>query len=140
MEPKKDEAYFKKSIETSKKNDLPFQLNDCKKELEKFTKYFKDRESPENAESENKSNILRCRKKNIPKGNDNKKYKEIPIVAHESEKPSVVIEEFNAGKIYPSLYKPNLDNIKLNEKKTNKKYKEIPIIPHEYSVIRFKHP
>ena len=131
MEPKKDEAYFKKSIETSKKNDLPFQLNDCKKELEKFTKYFKDRESPENAESENKSNILRSRKKNTPKGNDNKKYKEIPIVTHESEKPSVVIEEFNAGKIYPSLYKPNLDNNKLNEKKTNKKYKEIPIIPHE---------
>ena len=131
MEPKKDEAYFKKSIETSKKNDLPFQSTDCKKELEKFTKYFKDRESIGNAESENKSNKLRGRKKNTPKGNDNKKYKEIPIVSHESEKPSVVTEEFNAGKIYPSLYKSNLDNNKIKEKKTNKKYQEIPIIPHE---------
>ena len=131
MEPKKDEAYFKKSIETSKKNALPFQSNDCKKELEKFTKYFKDRESTENSESENKSNKLRGRKKNTPKGNDNKKYKEIPIVAHESEKPSVVTEELDAGKIFPSLYKSNLDNKKLGKKTTNKKYQEIPIVPHE---------
>ena len=131
MEPKKDEAYFKKSIETSKKNALPFESNDCKKELEKFTKYFKDRESTENSGSENKSNKLRGRKKNTPKGNDNKKYKEIPIVAHESEKPSVVTEELDAGKIFPSLYKSNLDNKKLDKKTTNKKYQEIPIVPHE---------
>ena len=131
MEPKKDEAYFKKSIETSKKNALPFESNDCKKELEKFTKYFKDRESTENSGSENKSNKLRGRKKNTPKENDNKKYKEIPIVAHESEKPSVVTEELDAGKIFPSLYKSNLDNKKLDKKTTNKKYQEIPIVPHE---------
>ena len=132
MEPKKDEAYFKKSIETAKKNALPFQpIVSKEKELEKFTKYFKDRESPENAENENKNNRLRGRKKNTPKGNDNKKYKEIPIVAHESEKPSAVTEELDAGKIYPSLYNSNLDNKKLDKKKINKKYQEIPIIPHE---------
>ena len=132
MEPKKDEAYFKKSIETAKKNALPFQPIACKeKELEKFTKYFKDKESPENAESENKSNKLRGRKTNNPKGNNNKKYMDIPIVAHESEKPSVVTEELNCGKIYPSLYKTNLDNNKLSKNEKNKKYQEIPIISHE---------
>jgi len=131
MEPKKDEAYFKKSIETSKKNALPFQSNDCKKkELEKFTKYFKDRESG-NVESENKTTKLRGRKKNTPKGNDNKKYKEIPIVSHESEKPSVVTEELDAGKIYPTLFKSNLGNNKLSKKETHKKYQEIPIVPHD---------
>lgn len=132
MEPKKDEAYFKKSLETSKKNALPFQSNDCKeKEFEKYTKYFKDRESPNNAEIENKSNKLRGRKKNPPKGNENKKYKEIPIVAHDSEKPSIVTEELDAGKIFPSFYNSNLDSKKLTKKIVNKKYIEIPIIAHE---------
>lgn len=55
--------------------------------------------------------------KNIPK----KQYKQIPIVAHESELPSLVIEETNFGK----QYKP---------KSPKKKFPEIPVVAHESEV------
>ena len=74
----------------------------------------------------------------------NKKYIDIPIIAHNSDKPSIIIEEMNAGKSHSTMpitnYKggiiqqnkqpsTKLRNIKKNLK--NKKYKEIPIIPHD---------
>ena len=34
----------------------------------------------------------------------NKKYVEIPIVSHESEKPSITFEEIGSGKIFASNY------------------------------------
>ena len=37
------------------------------------------------------------------KNKNNKKYKEIPIIAHESEKPNVVFEENNSGKKYNNI-------------------------------------
>lgn len=35
---------------------------------------------------------------------ESKKYKEIPIIAHESEKPSIAFEEISSGKLYASNY------------------------------------
>ena len=69
-----------------------------------------------------------------------KKFKEIPIVPHESEKPSFIFEEIQSGKYLQKticLEKTNESNendlnLKLkNINKINKKYKEIPIVPHE---------
>ena len=37
----------------------------------------------------------------------NKKYVEIPIVSHESEKPSITFEEIGSGKIFASNYDNN---------------------------------
>jgi hypothetical protein len=74
------------------------------------------------------------------KDNNKKKYAEIPIVAHESEKPSLIFEEMNSGKLrLPSAWncetKNTTTNIKNKDKckvsKTNKKYAEIPIVVHE---------
>ena len=60
-----------------------------------------------------------------------KTYSNIPIVAHNSEKPSIVHEERSSGKIYPSNRNFEV-NIK-NQKKTNIKkiYREIPIVVHD---------
>ena len=60
-----------------------------------------------------------------------KTYSNIPIIAHNSEKPSIVHEERSSGKIYPSNRNFEV-NIK-NQKKTNIKkiYREIPIVVHD---------
>ena len=41
----------------------------------------------------------------------NKKYSEIPIISHESEKPSIITEELSSGKIYPSIFNFEKSNI-----------------------------
>jgi len=65
----------------------------------------------------------------------NKKYLDIPIVAHNSEKPSHITEEVNSGKFSSSLPITNNNNIyKIKSKNKNKKYVEIPIVEH-YSEI-----
>ena len=61
----------------------------------------------------------------------NKKYLDIPIISHNSEKPSHVTEEVNSGKFSSSI--PKTNNINKNKTKTKaktKKYVEIPIIEH----------
>ena len=81
------------------------------------------------------TNYQKCDKlenKNIK----NKKNKEIPVVAHKSEKPSISFEEINGGKmnsiIFTSFpkYQKNIDDKKGNKKIENKIYNEIPIIIH----------
>ena len=53
-------------------------------------------------ETKNISNNTKNKDKwKVNKDNKNKKYIEIPIIAHESEKPSLIMEEMRAGKIYP---------------------------------------
>ena len=75
---------------------------------------------------------------NINKKRDNKKYIEIPVIAHDSEPPSITIEQYNGG-IMNSIssmkkYKKNVDN-KIDYIYKNiikkKKYKKIPIIAHD---------
>ena len=39
----------------------------------------------------------------------NKKYAEIPIIAHESEKPNITFEEIGSGKMYASNYSSKND-------------------------------
>ena len=58
--------------------------------------------------------------------NKNKKYIDIPIIAHDSEKPSITFEEITC------IHKKNIKyNTIINYKESNKfKYKEIPIIAH----------
>ena len=75
----------------------------------------------------------------INKNKNNKKYIEIPIISHESESPTIAIEEINSGKmasiIFTSVtnYQKHLDDKKeyINKNKINKKYIEIPIITHD---------
>ena len=83
-------------------------------------------------------NDLNKKNKNIKitdkcKSNKNKKYAEIPIIAHDSEKPSLVTEEMRAGKLYPNPW--SIVNIKTEKKNlkagNKKKYAEIPIIAHD---------
>ena len=49
---------------------------------------------------------------------ESKKYQEIPIVAHESDKPSITFEEIGSGKMYSSNYSFISEN-KDNTKKDN---------------------
>ena len=56
---------------------------------------------------------------------ESKKYPEIPIVAHESEKPSITFEEIGSGKMYASNYSF------LSENKDNTQKDNIPKEIHE---------
>ena len=141
------DAYFKKPLEVSKK--YPYHLKLEKSEFDKFTSCFKgdvqgatkveiqldNRKSVETEkgpESENKSVRLRGKRGNKKDNVKSKKYEVIPIVVHESEKPSLVLEEMNAGKIYPTQYKfENITKVKDKSKTNKKKYAEIPIIAHD---------
>ena len=65
------------------------------------------------------------------------KYIQIPIVSHNSEKPSFSFEEFASGKFYATKYTfytrntPQLKSKKSCTQNTHKKFNEIPIIAHE---------
>ena len=71
----------------------------------------------------------------------NKKYQIIPIISHNSENPSITLEEINGGKLNPSFYnfknEKNYEQINKKEKQKikcdnkKKKFKIIPIIAHE---------
>ena len=77
--------------------------------------------------NEDKNIKLRGRRNNNKKEEKTKKtYKDIPIMIHESEKPSRAVEEINSGKIYPSLFSFNL-----NKENKNIKNIKIPTISHE---------
>jgi len=81
-------------------------------------------------EIKTKTVILRTHKENkenlIPK--INKKFNEIPIISHMSEKPSYVFEEMTSGKIYPSLH---TFASKFEKKITKRKFEDIPIVLNE---------
>lgn len=155
MEQSEKDFYFKKPLEVSKK--FPRHLKLEKSEFEKFSDFFngidekvvnvdtpsdnanngKSTETPNETGTENKNIRLRGRRKDNKKENEKikKKYEEIPIIVHKSEKPSMVVEEMNAGKIYPSLYSFGMkeDNKDKKDKCTSnkKKYIDIPIVAHE---------
>ena len=141
MESKGKDAYFKKPLEVSKK--YPHHLKLEKSEFEKFTNFFKGEvdigkstEMTKEPENENKNVKLRGRRKDNKKEKEKEKsskYQVIPIIAHESEKPVLAIEEMNSGKIYPNLYMLECTNAKLKDKCgiNKKKYAEIPIIAHD---------
>ena len=155
MEQSEKDFYFKKPLEVSKK--FPHHLKLEKSEFEKFSNFFngkeekvvnvdtpsdntnneKSMETPNETGKENKNIRLRGRRKDNKKENEKikKKYEEIPIIVHKSEKPSMIIEEMNAGKIYPSRYTFGI-NEKNKDKKdkcisNKKKYIYIPIVAHE---------
>ena len=79
-----------------------------------------------------KTVILRTHKEN--KGNViqniNKKYIEIPIISHISEKPSFIFEEITSGKLYPSYY-TFTHKAKVENKITKRKFDDIPVVVHE---------
>ena len=60
--------------------------------------------------------------------NNNRKYLEIPIIAHDSEKPSMVTEEISFGKNF-SNFPTSITNYKNDNK--NKKSKKTSVIIHE---------
>ena len=65
------------------------------------------------------------KKEDKEKNKTNKKYKEIPIVVHESEKPIITFEEIDSRIPYHSI------GTFLNSIPTKKKYQEIPIVTHD---------
>ena len=67
-------------------------------------------------------------KMETPKG---KVFAQIPIIPHNSEKPSMACEEMSSGKLFPSLYNFKLDKKNKEINTNNKKYMAIPIISHE---------
>jgi hypothetical protein len=60
-----------------------------------------------------------------------KLFTQIPVISHNSEKPSIASEEMSSGKIFPSLHNYLSTKKKEEINSNNKKYKEIPIISHE---------
>ena len=81
-------------------------------------------------EIKTKTVILRTHKENKENISQkiNKKYINIPIISHLSEKPSYVFEEITSGKIYPSSH---TFVSKFENKKTKRKFEDIPIVLHE---------
>jgi len=92
----------------------------------------------------NNKEYIKETKNNLKGDNKNiKKYDKIPIISHETERPTIAFEEINAGKLYSLFGTSETDfngkNKMENEKKLKsgnkkikiKKYDEIPIIPHE---------
>lgn len=93
-------------------------------------KSVKEKEITHIPEIKTKGCILRTPKEN--KGNIikkiNKKYIEIPIISHKSEKPSFVFEEITSGKIYPSYH---TFTAIIENKISKRKFEDIPIVVHE---------
>lgn len=119
---------------TSEKPCIVFEEMSAGKYCSKITTSVKAT-SKQNQQS-NKSKYLRNKL-------NTKKYKEIPIIAHCSEKPTLVFEEMNSGKIDSLIPITNYNGriLKKNKQISNqlrsskkelkiKKYVEIPIISH----------
>ena len=136
-----------KTIGTIKRIPLPFKMkkykeNDLRRNIillkgnkskSKTTNRLSNNEN-ENKENKNfikekSQNIILKRNKTIENKINIKKYDIIPIISHNSEKPSHVFEENSSGKLYPSFYSFNKDNKKVFLKE--KKYKQIPIVVHK---------
>ena len=82
-----------------------------------------DKELSNEKNDENKAIKLRGRKKVNNKEIEKKiikKFNDIPIIIHNSEKPSITLEENSAGKIFPSLYTFNYDKEYTREKNNRK--------------------
>ena len=161
MELKNKNKIFPKPNGGLRRIPLPFKMRKYKesdlfkhriilkeKKEEKISKHI-DKLSEKENESENKNIILRANKEHQIKKVEiitKKKYKDIPIIPHNSEKPSIVQEEIGAGKLYPSKYSFNknkeYEQLKVVEKISKSKYKildnnfkkkkynYIPIIEH----------
>ena len=76
-------------------------------------------------------NIKLKRNKTIENKIIQKKYDIIPIISHNSEKPSKIYEENSSGKLYPAIYNFDKNNKKETSIIKEKKYEKIPIIIHE---------
>ena len=86
--------------------------------------------------NENKNIKLRGRKNNKNKDTNKiiKKYEDIPIIIHNSEKPCISLEETSSGKIYPSKYTFQF-NDENRKNDNNIEDNKIPTIPHEEEKI-----
>ena len=60
-----------------------------------------------------------------------RKFLQIPIVSHNSEKPSLIFEEIGSGNLYPSNSSSKTNGNKKSTNNNNKKFVEIPIRAHE---------
>lgn len=110
----------------SGKEDNSNKMEDINKaNNETLQKQNENHEDDDAKKLEEKGNNNDNKKEDKDKNKPNKKFKEIPIVAHESEKPFIVYEEIDSGIPYHST------GILLSSNTTKKKYKEIPIVVHE---------
>ena len=117
-------------ISLKKKEEKENIIKDKKDKNLQKVKSVKEKEITHIPEIKTKTIILRTHKEN--KGNliqkNNKKFIDIPIISHISEKPSCVFEEITSGKIYPSY---NTFTDKFENKITKRKFDDIPIVVHD---------
>ena len=110
------------------KENIPKDTND--KILQKVKRVKEKEITNIPPEIKTKTVILRTHKENKENlfQKINKKFIDIPIISHISEKPSYVFEEITSGKIYPSYH---TFASKFENKKKKKKFDDIPIVLHE---------
>lgn len=110
------------------KENIPKDTND--KILQKVKRVKEKEITNIPPEIKTKTVILRTHKENKENlfQKINKKFIDIPIISHMSEKPSYVFEEITSGKIYPSYH---TFASKFENKITKKKFDDIPIVLHE---------
>ena len=109
-------------------NPLPFDLK--KQDFDKFTEFFQKKQENNSLKetlTQNKNKLRAGRpKNNIPQ----KQFIDIPIISHDSQKPTIVYEEINSGK--KNSCKKEKGLICKNHKNiSSKKYDIIPIITHD---------
>ena len=117
-------------ISLNKKEEKENIIKDKKDKNLQKVKSVKEKEKTHIPEIKTKTIILRTHKEskeNLIQKN-NKKFIDIPIISHISEKPSCVFEEIASGKIYPSYH---TFTAKFENKITKRKFDDIPIVVHD---------
>ena len=109
--PNVGESENKKNDEDNNNNNKE---NESNKKNEETPKVEASDTNNHNEENNNKENIKNGQENKTENKTNNQKYKEIPIVAHESEKPFFVFEEANSGKRGPEDIN-TIENAKKNQ-------------------------
>ena len=109
-------------------NPLPFDLK--KQDFDKFTEFFEKKQENNSLNETSTPNQNKLRAGRPKKNTPQKQFIDIPIISHDSQKPTIVYEEINSGK--KNSCKKDKELIYKNNKNVNpKKFDIIPIITHD---------
>ena len=114
----KKEKKSKIIIHESEKPSMVFEENNAGNKYKAFQTSVTEYE-----EDKKKGKIKKEEKKN--------KCEKTKIIVHESEKPSIVFEQNNAGKLYSNVKTSETDFGKIKKLKKIYEFKEIPIVSHK---------
>ena len=121
----KSEVILEMNLKESQKLNLPF--NPKKEDFDKFSEIFEKRKNKPKTQNigkleTEKNSEKKPQKKPEKKSKKQKKFPEIPIVSHESEKPKKIYEEINNGKLKATIYDYSCISIDVkDEKETDEK-------------------